>query len=56
MKEHVLLQIVDDYLQFKGYFTTHDVRFRPRRAVRQRVGSVRRSTSGGGAREEGWET
>jgi len=30
MKEDVLEQIVDDYLQFKGYFTTHNVRFRPR--------------------------
>jgi len=26
MKEDVLEQIVDDYLQFKGYFTTHNVR------------------------------
>lgn len=30
MKEDVFEQIVDDYLQFKGYFTTHNVRFRPR--------------------------
>ncbi len=30
MKEDVLEQIVDDFLQFKGYFTTHNVRFRPR--------------------------
>ena len=30
MKEDVLEQIVDDYLQFMGYFTTHNVRFRPR--------------------------
>ena len=29
MKADVLEQIVDDYLQFKGYFTTHNVRFRP---------------------------
>jgi hypothetical protein len=29
MKEDVLEQIVDDYLQFKGYFTTHNIRFRP---------------------------
>jgi len=28
MKEDVLEQIVDDYLQFKGYFATHNVRFR----------------------------
>ncbi len=32
MKEDVLEQIVDDYLQFMGYFTTHNVRFRPRAA------------------------
>jgi hypothetical protein len=30
VKEDVLEQIVDDYLQFKGYFTRHNVRFRPR--------------------------
>lgn len=30
MKEDVLEQIVDDYLQFEGYFTIHNVRFRPR--------------------------
>jgi hypothetical protein len=30
VKEDVLEQIVDDYLQFQGYFTTHNVRFRPR--------------------------
>ncbi len=30
MKEDVLEQVVEDYLQFKGYFTTHNVRFRPR--------------------------
>jgi hypothetical protein len=29
MKEDVLEQIVDDYLKFEGYFTTHNVRFRP---------------------------
>lgn len=29
MKEDVLEQIVDDYLQFDGYFTMHNVRFRP---------------------------
>ena len=27
----MLEQIVDDYLQFRGYFTTHNVRFKPRR-------------------------
>ncbi len=31
MKEDVLEQIVDDYLQHRGYFTQHNVRFRPRR-------------------------
>ena len=30
MKEDVLEQIVDDYLQHRGYFTQHNVRFRPR--------------------------
>ncbi|MCO5318834.1 MAG: hypothetical protein M9942_10390 [Microthrixaceae bacterium] len=29
MKEDVLEQVVDDYLQLKGYFTTHNLRFRP---------------------------
>ena len=29
MKEDVLEQIVEDYLQFKGYFTIHNVRFKP---------------------------
>jgi len=29
MKEDVLEQIVDDYLQHLGYFTMHNVRFRP---------------------------
>jgi hypothetical protein len=29
LKEDVLEQIVDDYLNFKGYFTTHNVPFRP---------------------------
>ncbi len=31
MKEDVLEQIVDDYLQFDGYFTRHNVRFSPSR-------------------------
>lgn len=30
MKEDVLEQVVDDYLQFDGYLTTHNVRFKPR--------------------------
>lgn len=29
MKEDVLEQIIDDYLQFLGYFTVHNVKFRP---------------------------
>jgi hypothetical protein len=29
MKEDVLEQIVDDYLKFSGYFTVHNVGFRP---------------------------
>jgi hypothetical protein len=29
MKEDVLEQVVDDYLKFNGYFTTHNVAFRP---------------------------
>ena len=29
MKEDILEQIVDDYLQFNWYFTTHNVRFKP---------------------------
>src|SRR5436309_2628069 len=31
MKEDVLEQIVDDYLKFRGYFTSHNVSFRPRK-------------------------
>jgi hypothetical protein len=31
VKEDVLEQIVDDYLKFSGYLTTHNVRFGPRR-------------------------
>jgi hypothetical protein len=29
VKEDVLEQVVDDYLKFKGYFTSHNVRFKP---------------------------
>jgi hypothetical protein len=29
MKEDILEQVVDDYLQSKGYFTRHNVKFRP---------------------------
>ena len=31
MKEDILEQVVDDYLQARGYFTRHNIRFRPRR-------------------------
>lgn len=30
MKEDILEQLVDDHLQSKGYFTRHNVKFRPR--------------------------
>lgn len=30
MKEDILEQLVDDYLQAKGYFTQHNLKFRPR--------------------------
>ncbi len=30
MKEDILEQLVDDYLQANGYFTRHNVKFRPR--------------------------
>jgi len=29
MKEDVLEQLVDDYLQLKGYFTRHNIKYRP---------------------------
>src|SRR5580692_7882821 len=29
MKEDILEQLVDDYLQAKGYFTMHNIKFRP---------------------------
>ena len=32
MKEDVLEQVVDDYLQLNGYFTMHNIRFRPARS------------------------
>lgn len=31
MKEDILEQLVDDYLQAQGYFTRHNIKFRPRR-------------------------
>ncbi len=30
MKEDILEQLVDDYLQMRGYFTRHNVKFKPR--------------------------
>ena len=30
MKEDILEQLVDDYLQTKGYFTRHNIKFKPR--------------------------
>jgi hypothetical protein len=30
MKEDILEQLVDDYLQAKGYFTRHNIKFKPR--------------------------
>lgn len=30
MKEDILEQLVDDYLQSKGYFTRHNIKFKPR--------------------------
>jgi hypothetical protein len=29
MKEDVLEQLVDDYLMHQGYFTRHNIRFKP---------------------------
>ena len=29
MKEDILEQLVDDYLQHRGYFTRHNIKFRP---------------------------
>jgi hypothetical protein len=34
MKEDILEQLVDDYLQLKGYFTIHNVKFRPSQDAR----------------------
>src|SRR5260370_13151364 len=33
MKEDILEQIVEDYLQFKGFFTIHNVKFKPAEAA-----------------------
>jgi hypothetical protein len=37
MKEDILEQLVDDYLQLKGFFTIHNVKFRPARDDRRYV-------------------
>jgi len=37
MKEDILEQIVDDYLQAKRYFTRHNIKFRPRKNHRDFV-------------------
>lgn len=37
MKEDILEQVVDDYLQAKGYFTRHNIKFRPRKNRRDFV-------------------
>jgi hypothetical protein len=34
MKEDILEQVVDDYLQARGYFTRHNIKFRPRKGHR----------------------
>ena len=31
MKEDILEQLVDDYLQSEGYFTRHNIKFKPRK-------------------------
>jgi len=31
MKEDILEQLVDDWLQCRGYFTRHNLKFKPRR-------------------------
>ncbi len=33
MKEDVLEQVVEDYLQLCGYFTRHNLRFKPDRSA-----------------------
>jgi hypothetical protein len=45
MKEDVLEQIVDDYLQFEGYFMTHNVRFQPSKEHALFVGNQDRVSS-----------
>ncbi len=31
MKEDILEQVVDDYLQARGFFTRHNIKFKPRK-------------------------
>jgi hypothetical protein len=45
LKEDVLEQIVDDYLQFQGYFTMHNVRFKPSSKHRDYIGDQDRVSS-----------
>lgn len=37
MKEDILEQLVDDYMQFKGYFTVHNVKFKPTKVSRNYI-------------------
>jgi hypothetical protein len=32
MKEDILEQVVDDYLQARGFFTRHNIKFQPRKS------------------------
>ena len=34
MKEDILEQLVDDYLQTEGYFTRHNLKFKPDPGIR----------------------
>jgi hypothetical protein len=45
MKEDVLEQLVEDYLQLEGYFTQHNVRFKPSKSDRGYVGKEHRVPS-----------
>ncbi len=42
MKEDVLEQIVDDYLQYKGYLTRHNIKFKP---AKESVGYISQKDS-----------
>jgi hypothetical protein len=45
MKEDVLEQLVEDYLQLEGYFTQHNVRFKPSKEDPGYVGNEHRVSS-----------